>query len=195
MTLPEGDYSYALSEHGRVVATETANVRAGAISARRHVGGGLGNRYEAHAELDGEGRVRALRLSYARGPFGRSAAYEVDQELLTGSLSAMGGREHVQVKLGRFREVDAGLLVFKALLIAHVRARGQDRWTGRVAVINPATLIAASIKQTLYRGDGAGTLWILEPAMGERETLRIDADGRLISLASRLGTAAELIRE
>lgn len=194
MLLPEGEYSYALREHGRVVASETAEVRAGTISGSRRAADGLGNRYEAVAELDDEGRVRKLRLRYERGPFARSAVYEAAEDLLLGSLSTMGGREHLEVKLGRFREADAGLIIFKALLIAHVRARGQQRWTGRVAVVNPATLLATSVKQTLYQADSEGARWILEPAMGERETLQIDDEGRLLSLDTRLGAAAELLR-
>jgi hypothetical protein len=94
-------------------------------------------------------------------------------------VSAVAGRNEVAVALGRYREIDAGLTFFKALLIAHIRARGDERWTGRVAVIDPNTLVAASLKQTCWRRDDAGRLWVYELRMGETETIEIDAEGRI----------------
>jgi hypothetical protein len=94
-------------------------------------------------------------------------------------VSAVAGRNEVAVALGRYREIDAGLTFFRALLIAHIRARGHERWTGRVAVIDPNTLVGASLKQTCWRRDDAGRLWVYELRMGETEAIEIDAEGRI----------------
>src|SRR5205823_2989044 len=94
------------------------------------------NCHEVEAAFDSEGRVTHLRLRYQRGPFSRSAVYECDGEVMKGSVNGLGGRTEVQTKLGRLREIDADLLVFKALILAHIRERGQVRWTGRVVKID-----------------------------------------------------------
>ncbi len=48
-----------------------------------------------------------------------------------------------------------------------------------MAVIDPNTLVAASLKQTCWRRDDAGRLWVYELRMGETETIEIDAEGRI----------------
>jgi hypothetical protein len=144
---------------------------------RRSVDGA--NRHEVETKLSGDGVVQRVSVRYQRGPFNRTAVYDADGDTLRGRVSAVAGRNEVAVALGRYREIDAGLTFFKALLIAHIRARGDERWTGRVAVIDPNTLVAASLKQTCWRRDDAGRLWVYELRMGETETIEIDAEGRI----------------
>jgi hypothetical protein len=186
MILPAGAYRLETRERDRLIAVETGTISAAGVAAARQVEGS-DNRYEAAAELDESAQITALQLRYVRGPFARSARYELGPELMRGMLKVLAGYQAVEVKLGRFREVDGGLLIFKALLVAHARGRGLRRWTGRVAIIDPATLLAKSIKQTLYQTDEAGLEWVLEPALGEREVLRIDSQGRLLSHATHQG--------
>lgn len=187
MILPAGSYRLETHERDRLVAIETGTISATHLSGARQAAESADNRYEAEADLDESAQVQALALRYVRGPFERSARYELGPELMRGNLKVLAGYQGIEVKLGRFREVDGGLLIFKALLIAHARGRGQRRWTGRVAIIDPATLVAKSIKQTLYQTDDAGLEWVLEPALGEREVLRIDSRGWLLSHATQQG--------
>jgi hypothetical protein len=191
--IPEGDYRYEIREQGRLAAIETAQLRDGKLSGVRVNAEGSGNRHEVEAELDADGIVRSIRLRYARGPFTRSASYAADADILRGFVTALGGRNAVEAKLGRFREVDGGLTVFKALLIAHVRGRGQRRWTARVTVIDPSTLVANSVKQSLYQLESDPSIWIFEPAIGERDTIVVDADGRVLSHTTRTGISAALV--
>jgi hypothetical protein len=132
-------------------------------------------------------------VRYSRGPFKRSASYEAAGDLIRGHLIAAGGREEVSCKLGRMREVDADLMLCKALIIAHVRARGQTRWIGRVATIDPNTLVAASPKQTYRRRDEAGRLWIYEPRMGDAEEFELDETGRVTRRRVPDGTETALV--
>jgi hypothetical protein len=191
--IPEGDYRYELREQERLVAIETAHLGAATLTGVRQSVEISGNRHEVDADLDADGLVRAIRLRYARGPFTRSASYEAQADMLRGSVTALGGRNTVEAKLGRFREVDGGLTLFKALLIAHVRMRGQRRWTARVAVIDPATLVVSSVKQSVYQLESDPRTWIFEPAIGERDTIIVDADGRLMSHTTRTGLSAVLV--
>jgi hypothetical protein len=192
MHFPAGEYTYEFREMGRIVAQETARVQPGRISGMRRTTEVGDNRHEVEAELDAEGAVRVLRLRYLRGPFQRSVTYEASDDILRGSLAALSSRQSVEVKLGRFREVDGGLLIFKALLIARVRERGQSRWTGRVATIDRATLLGKPIKQTLYQDPARPSTWILEPMMGEREIIALDQQGRILKHTSSSGGSAEL---
>ncbi len=194
MIVPEGEYVYEVREQGRLTAIETVQLSAGMLSGVRRTADAAGNRHEVEATLDEDGLIRTIRLRYVRGPFSRSAAYDAVDETLRGVVTAMGGRNTVEIKLGRFREVDGGLTIFKALLIAHLRARGQSRWTARVAVIDPATLVARSVKQSLYRVEAQPGTWLFEPAIGERETIVVDDAGRILSHTTRTGISTVLVQ-
>ena len=139
-----------------------------------------GNSHQVEAEFDRGALITRLRLRYTRGPFSRSASYEAAGDILRGTVSALAGRNAIETKLGRFREIDGDLLIFKAIVIAHLRASGRPRFTGRVAVVDPATLVAASFKQTYQQRDSGGRLWSFEPAIGEREQIEIDEQGRIV---------------
>jgi hypothetical protein len=192
--VPEGEYVYEICEQGRVVAIETTQVRPDGLSGVRRLAEVSDNRHEVEATFDTEGLIQSIRLRYVRGPFSRAASYEAAGETLHGVVTALGGRNTLEVKMGRFREVDGGLTIFKALLIAHVRGRGQSRWTARVAVIDPATLVARSIKQSLYQVEAEPGTWLFEPAIGERETIAIDAAGRVLSHTTRSGISTVLVQ-
>ncbi len=187
----EGRYRYEILRGGETVAVEEAELRAGELQCVRRSADGM-SRYEAHASFDADGRIVRLVARYSRGPFSRSATYEAGDDFLRGSVSAMGARTVETAKLGRFREIDAGMVVFKALIVSHARERGQLRWTGRVVLIDPNTLIPASIKQTCRQKDESGLLWIYEPRMGDSEEIRFDETGRLVSLTDNRGTVARL---
>lgn len=192
MIIPQGEYVYEIRDQGRLVAIETVRFEAGQLSGERRSAEAADNRHEVVARLDNDGLVQSIRLRYVRGPFTRSANYEAAGETLQGVVTAMGGRNTLEVKLGRFREIDGGLTIFKALLIAHVRSRGQSRWTARVAVIDPATLVAKSIKQSVYQVEAEPGTWLFEPAIGERETIMVEESGRLLSHKTRTGVSTTL---
>ncbi len=191
MIVAQGEYVYEIRDQGSPIAVETVRLSADLLSGMRR--SSSGNLYEVEARLDAGAIVQSIRLRYVRGPFSRTATYEAAADVLRGTITALGGRNTLEVKLGRFREVDAGLTVFKALLIAHVRARGQNRWTARVAVIDPATLVAKSIKQSLYRVEAEPGKWLFEPAIGERETIVVDEAGRVLTHVTHGGVAAQLL--
>ncbi len=193
MIIPEGEYVYEIREQGHLTAIETVHLMADKLTGVRRSADASGNRHEVEADLDAEGLVRAIRLHYVRGPFTRSASYEAADETLRGVITAVGGRNTLDAKLGRFREVDGGLTLFKALLIAHVRGRGQSRWTARVTVIDPATLVAQTVKQSVYRVDREPGTWMFEPAIGERETIVIDEAGRILKHTTRTGISSVLV--
>lgn len=194
MIIPEGEYVYEIREQGRLVATETVQLNAAQLTGVRTSADTAGNRHEVQADLDPDGYVRAIRLRYVRGPFTRSASYQTDGETLRGVVTAVGGRNTLEAKLGRFREIDGGLTLFKALLVAHVRSRGQRRWTARVTVIDSGTLVAETVKQSVYELDSKPGTWLFEPAIGERETILLDEAGRVLSHTSRTGISAVLVR-
>ncbi len=192
MIIPEGEYVYEIRDRETMLAVEKIEVAAGSIDGVRRSSEVAENRYEVNATLDPQGLVRSIRLRYVRGPFSRSASYEAGDDSLHGVITAMGGRNTLDVKLGRFREIDGGLTIFKALLIAHLRSRGQSRWTARVAVIDPATLVAKSIKQSLYQVEAEPGKWLFEPEIGERETIVIDDAGRILNHTRRTGISVVL---
>ncbi|HEV3114715.1 MAG TPA: hypothetical protein VGY99_29875 [Candidatus Binataceae bacterium] len=194
MIIPEGEYGYEIRDQGRLIAVETTQLNAGQLSGIRRPAEATDNRHEVEATLDGDGLIQTIRLRYVRGPFSRTANYEAAGETLQGVVTAMGGRNTLEVKMGRFREVDGGLTIFKSLLIAHVRARGQNRWTARVAVIEPATLVAKAIKQSLYQVETEPGTWLFEPAIGERETIIVDDAGRILSHTTRTGISTVLVQ-
>ncbi len=190
--LPAGEYRYELRRGRELIAIEDETLTAARLHGARRTPDGL-NRHEVDARLGAGGLTNAVAVRYRRGPFSRSASYETADDLIRGQLSAVGGRETVSAKLGRMREVDAGLILCKALIIAHVRARGQTRWIGRVATVDPNTLMVASYKQTYHRRDQRGRLWIFEPRMGDAEEIEIDEAGRIVRHRARDGTETILV--
>jgi len=192
-TPPHCEYRYELRRDGRLVATEQAMLSATRLRGVRLLSDG-GERYEVEAELDDGGRMKSAVLRYSRRPFSRSARYQVSDEFLRGSLSALGGRSDLIVKLGRFREIDADLVLFKALIIAHTRARGQARFTGRVVSLNSTTLAPASHKQTYRQLDADGLKWSYEPRMGDAETIEIDEHGTIVRIRDHRGSESVLVK-
>lgn len=192
MLIPDGEFRYEIRRAGELVALEDESLAAGKIRGVRRPASGS-NVYEVEAELDAEGAVRLLVVRYSRGPFVRNATYESADDFLRGNVSAMGGRNNLTTKLGRYREVDADLVIFRALTIAHIRARGQSRWTGRVAAIDPNTLVAATSKQTCRRRADDPHVWIYEPRMGDSEEIEIDDSGLVLRRHDTRGTDTVLI--
>jgi hypothetical protein len=176
MLIPDGDFRYEIRRAGELIATEEESLAAGKIRGVRHPASGS-NVYKVEAELDPDALVRRVVVSYQRGPFVRNATYESADDFLRGNVSAMGSRNNLTTKLGRYREVDADLVIFRALTIAHIRARGQSRWTGRIAAIDANTLVAATSKQTCRQRGNDPHVWIYEPRMGDSEEITIDESG------------------
>jgi hypothetical protein len=175
--LPIGDYSYELRLHGEPVAFEHGRFDGGTITGLRRSANGL-SRSQVRAVLDGERRIHFVSLSYSSNLFTRKASYRAMEDDFRGQVSAVAGRNEIVVKLGRFREVDAaGFVLFRALIIDHIRQRGVTRWTGRVAVIDPNTLVAASLKQNCASYDTRGRVWSYEPRMGDTEEIELDENG------------------
>lgn len=189
---PAGEYRYELRRNGELIALEEETLACGALRGARRTLDGL-NRHEVDARLDSQGLISEVTLRYRRGPFSRSASYQTTDDQIRGQLSAVAGRESVSAKLGRMREVDADLVLCKALIIARVRARGQARWIGRVAAIDPATLMVASYKQVYHRRDEAGRRWIFEPRMGDADEIEIDDAGRVVRRRARDGVETVLV--
>lgn len=181
-----GEYRYEIHRAGELVAIEEDRADAGEISGTRRTIAGS-DLFEARAVLDEHGFVTRVTARYSRGPFSRSATYEASGEFMRGSVSALGGRSVETAKLGRLREVDAGLVLFKALIVAHVRARGQAHWTGRVVTIDPSTLVARSQKQTCRQKDGSARVMLFEPRMGDSEEIETDEHGRIVRITDNRG--------
>lgn len=188
MILPIGDLRYEIRRGGAIVALEDSSFDGHRIEGERRFVDNA-NRYQANAELAADSSIARITLSYSRGPFNRTASYEASGDFLRGQI----GRNAVTAKLGRLREIDADLVIFRALIIARVRTRGQVRWTGRVAAIDPATLVADSNKQSARCVDSAGLRWIYEARMGDREEIELDAAGRIVFRRDDRGTEAILI--
>jgi hypothetical protein len=176
MLIPDGEFRYEIRRAGELIATEEESLAAGKIRGVRHPASGS-NVYEVEAELDADALVRRLVVRYIRGPFVRNATYESADDFMRGNISAMGSRNNLTTKLGRYREVDADLVIFRALTIAHIRARGQSRWTGRIAAIDANTLVAATSKQTCRQRGNDPHVWLYEPRMGDSEEITIDESG------------------
>jgi hypothetical protein len=179
MLIPTGEYRYEIRRRGELVAIEEESFDGERIAGVRRAPDGS-NPHEVEAEIAPDGTVRRVTVRYSRGPFARTAVYDAAEDFLRGMVSAVAGRNAITAKLGRYREIDADLVLFRALTIAHVRARGQTRWTGRVAAIDPATLVAASHKHTARAADSTGLKWIYEPRMGDSEEIELDALGRIV---------------
>jgi hypothetical protein len=192
MIPPAGKYRYEIRRSGETLAREEATFDRGKISGWRQSLEGS-NRNEVEAEISPQGLVLRVRLRYVRGPFSRNASYEAGDDFLRGSVSALGGRNAVTAKLGRFREVSADFLLFRALTLGHVRERRQTRWTGRVVTIDAATLVATSNKQSARVADESGLKWIYEPRMGDLEEIEIDPQGRVLRRRDNRGGEATLV--
>jgi len=191
MPIPYGTYRYEIWRAGALAAVEEAVVAPGQLRGERRSSTGA-NLHAVEATLAADGAIMRIGLRYQRGMFKRDAVYEAVDDTLRGSVSAMAGRNEVIVKLGRFRELDADLVVCRALIIARTRARGQRRFTGRVTVIDPNTLVAASYKQTYSQIDDVGMRWRREARMGESETIELDADGRIARIRDEWGCEVRL---
>jgi hypothetical protein len=190
--LTPGEYRYEISRGHHTLSIEEDMFAAGVIRGVRRTVDGL-NRHEVEAHLDQQGLIKTVTVRYSRGPFARNASYEAADDVIRGHVSAVGGRETVVAKLGRMREVDADLMLCKALIISHVRDRGQERWIGRVATVDTNTLIVASYKQTYRRRDEDGRLWTFEPRMGDAEEIQLDEAGRIVRRRARDGTETALV--
>jgi hypothetical protein len=189
--LPVGGYFYETRRQGVLLGVEESAFAGNVIRGVRRSPDGT-NSLEVAATLDNEGTIQQVKISYSRGFFKRNAIYEASDETLRGSISALAGRNEIIVKLGRFREISADLMLFRALLIARVRARGTSRWTGRVAVIDPATLVAASLKQSCRASDATGLRWVYEARMGDTELIELTQEGRLVERRVSDGTVTTL---
>ena len=192
--LPTGTYRYEIRRAGQLVAREETTFDGSRIAGWRQSIDGS-DRSEVDAEISSEGFVTRIRLRYVRGPFSRNANYEAKDDFLRGSVSALGGRNALTAKLGRFRELSADFVLFRALTLAHVRARGQNRWTGRVANIDSATLVAASNKQSARASDSSGLKWTYEPRMGDAEEIEIDETGKILRRRDNRGGEAILVED
>ncbi len=191
--LPIGDYRYEIRRIDEVVAVEETRFDGATIVASRRSADGF-SRHQIEAALDPDHRVYRVTLHYSSSLFTRKASYEAVDDSLHGHISALAGRNEIVLKLGRFREVDAaGFVIFRALVIDHVRERGDARWTGRVAVIDPNTLVAVSIKQTCMRRDSSGRSWSYEARMGDAEEIELDDAGRIARHRDNRGLVSELI--
>ena len=188
--LPSGNYSYEIRLNGDVVAFEDSRLEDDLIVASRRAADGL-SRHHVEAALKDDHTVYRATLSYTSSLFTRKASYEAMGDNFRGRISGLAGSNEIVVKLGRFREVEvAGFLIFRALIIDHVRLRGDQRWTGRVALVDPNTLAAASVKQNCARLNGSGRSWIYEPRMGDREEIELDEAGRIVYRLDNRGISA-----
>lgn len=187
-----GEYRYEIRREGAILAVEEERYGADAISGVRRTIDGA-NLHEVEAWLDADDNVKRVNVRYNRGLFKRSAVYEAAGETLRGSVSAVASHNEVVVALGRFREIDADLVLFRALILAHVRARGQTHWTGRVAIIDPGTLVAAALKQNCRQHDEAGLRWAWEARMGDAEEIELDYAGRITRQRDSWGVEKVLV--
>ena len=167
MLIADGEFRYEIRKAGELIAVETETLAWGLIRGVRRPASGS-NVYEIEADLDDAGIVRRIVASYTRGPFMRHATYESVDSFLRGNISTGGSRNELTAKLGRYGEVDADLVIFRALIIAHIRERKQTRWTGRVAAIDPNTLVAATSKQSCRQRGSRSASLDLRTADGRR---------------------------
>jgi hypothetical protein len=192
MLIADGEFRYDIRRAGELIAVETETLAWGIVRGSRRPASGS-NVYEVEAELDDAGLVRRLTVSYSRGPFTRNASYESIDSFLRGNISTGGSRNDLTTKLGRYGEVDADLIIFRALTIAHIRERGQTRWTGRIAAIDPNTLVAATSKQSCRQRGSDPHLWIYEPRMGDAEEIEIDDSGMVLRRRDSRGIETLLV--
>ena len=140
-------------------------------------------------------KIWTLRFheEYDTRPVTKAEWDEASGDTLRGSVSAVASHNEVVVKLGRFKEIDADLVLFRAMILAHVRARGQVRWTGRVAIIDPNTLVAAALKQNCRQTDAAGLRWVWEARMGDTEDIELDNSGTIVRQRDSWGVEKVLV--
>jgi hypothetical protein len=67
------------------------------------------------------------------------------------------------------------------------------RWTGRVAIIDPNTLVAAALKQNCRQTDQDGLRWAWEARMGDSEEIELDAAGTLVRQRDSWGVEKVLV--
>lgn len=192
MLIADGEWRYEIRRAGELIAIEDETLACGRIHGTRRSTFGS-NLYEVEAELDEAGLVRRIVVSYSRSPFSRNATYESADSFLRGNVSAGGSRNDIATKLGRYGEVDADLIIFRALTIAHIRERGQTRWTGRVAAIDSNTLVAATSKQSCRQRGSDPQIWIYEPRMGDSEEIEIDDAGIVLRHRNSRGIETVLV--
>src|SRR5258708_35427438 len=192
MLIDDGEFRYDIRRAGELIAVETETLAWGIIRGVRRAASGS-NVYEVEAEVNDTGLVRRVVVNYSRGPFIRNAVYESADNFLRGNISAGGSRNDLTTKLGRYGEVDADLIIFRALTIAHIRERGQTRSTGRVAAIDPNTLVAATSKQSCRQRGSDPHLWIYEPRMGDSEHIEIDDAGVVLRRRDSRGVETVLV--
>ncbi len=192
MLIADGEFRYDLRKAGVLIAVESESLAWGLIRGVRRPASGS-NVYEVEAELDEAGLVRRVVASYNRCPFTRNATYESADNFLRGNISTGGSRNDLTAKLGRYGEIDADLVIFRALIIAHVRERKQTRWTGRVAAIDPNTLVAATSKQSCRQRGSDPHIWIYEPRMGDAEEIEIDDSGLVVRRRDSRGIETLLV--
>src|SRR5208282_6650346 len=193
MLIADGDCRYDIRRAGELIAVEEETLAAGRIHGIQRPASGS-NVYEVEAELDDAGLVRRVVVSYSRGPFTRNATYVAADNFLRGNISTGGSRNDLTTKLGRYSEVDADLVIFRALIIAHIRDRKQTRWTGRVAAIDSNTLVAATSKQSCRQRGADRHLWIYEPRMGDAEEIELDDAGIVLRRRDSRGVETVLAR-
>jgi hypothetical protein len=193
MLISDGEWRYEICRAGEVIAVEHETLAWGRIHGTRRFSQFGANMYEVEADLDDTGLVRRVVLSYSRGPFNRNATYESADSFLRGNVSAGGSRNDIATKLGRYREIDADLIIFRALTIAHILERGQTRWTGRVVTIDSSTLVASTSKQSCRQRGNDPHLWIYEPRMGDSEEIEIDDAGVVLRRRDSRGIETLLI--
>jgi len=192
MLIADGEFRYDIRKAGELIAVETETLAWGMIRGVRRPASGS-NVYEVEAELDDVGLVRRVVVSYSRGPFTRNATYVAADNFLRGNISTGGSRNDLTTKLGRYSEVDADLVIFRALIIAHIRDRKQTRWTGRVAAIDANTLVAATSKQSCRQRSSDPHVWIYEPRMGDAEEIEIDDSGHVVRRRDSRGVETILV--
>ena len=191
--LPIENYSYEIRLDGQTIGFEEIRFNPALIVGSRRSADGL-SRHHVEAILDPEYRVRRVSLSYSSSLFTRRANYEVVEQTLRGRISGLASGNELVVQLGRFREVDpAEFLIFRAVIIAHMRERRDERWTGRVAVINANTLVATSVKQHCARRSTSERSWIYERRMGDAEEIELDEAGRILGCRDNRGVTSMLI--
>jgi hypothetical protein len=192
MLIADGEWRYEIRRAGEVIAVEDETLAWGRIHGTRRSTFGA-NVFEVEAELDDAGLVRRVVVSYSRGPFSRNATYESVDGFLRGNVGAGGSRNDIATKLGRYGGVDADLVIFRALTIAHTRERGQTRWTGRVAAIDANTLVATTSKQSCRQRGSDPRSWVYEPRMGDSEEIEIDDAGLVLRRRDSRGVETVLV--
>ncbi len=192
MLPPLGKYRFEIYHSDVASALEDATLTDHSLMVERRTTEGF-TEHTIAATLDREGRITSIAVNYSSHLFKRDANYRTDNEVFRGSVSTVAGRNEIVIKLGRFGEVEvAGVVAFRMLILAHVLERGQPRWTGRVAVIDPSSLTIASLKHTCRVGRTKNR-WIYEARMGDTEEIEIDDAGRILASRSQDRTGSRLV--